>query len=163
MAIKEAYTTKELVSILGIAQQNVHARAKREGWQSQPRKGRGGGSEWFLSSMPESTRLAIRNAQEAKLLATTLSQTSTLPPSECNVEPTIVLDSKRQEKALLRADLLRCYISHQERYGFTVVAKQSFIIKYESGAYPYIYMTWWALYRGKPLNDGSRSRLSPQV
>ena len=58
--IKEAYTTQELMSVLGYSTvRSVLQRAKREGWQSRPRSGRGGGNEWLVSSMPESTRLAI--------------------------------------------------------------------------------------------------------
>ena len=41
--MKEAYTTQELVPLLGMTQQGVDKRAKREGWQSRPRAGRGGG------------------------------------------------------------------------------------------------------------------------
>ena len=57
--MKEAYTTQELAPLLGMTRQGVDCRAKREGWQSRPRAGRGGGNEWFVASMPESTRLAI--------------------------------------------------------------------------------------------------------
>lgn len=54
-----AYTTQELQTYLGIAIKNVLARATREGWSSRPRKGRGGGNEWLVSSMPKTTRKAI--------------------------------------------------------------------------------------------------------
>ena len=57
--MKEAYTTQELAPLLGMTRQGVDCRAKREGWQSRPRMGRGGGREWIVASMPESTRLAI--------------------------------------------------------------------------------------------------------
>ena len=57
--MKEAYTTQELAPLLGMTRQGVDCRAKREGWQSRPRAGRGGGREWLVDSMPESTRLAI--------------------------------------------------------------------------------------------------------
>lgn len=57
--MKEAYPTRELAPLLGMTRQGVDYRAKREGWQSRPRAGRGGGREWIVASMPEATRLAI--------------------------------------------------------------------------------------------------------
>lgn len=62
MTLKDAYTTQELVSLLGLAKSNTLSRAKRESWQSRPRVGRGGGSEWLVASMPEATRAALRLA-----------------------------------------------------------------------------------------------------
>ncbi|WP_081701787.1 DNA-binding protein [Oleidesulfovibrio alaskensis] len=57
---KDAYTTKELIAHLNLSQaKGVLAKAKREGWQSRPRKGRGGGNEWLVESMPKATRRAI--------------------------------------------------------------------------------------------------------
>lgn len=55
--VKEAYTTQEIARIWSVDASTVIRRAKREGWQSRPRAGRGGGNEWFVASMPESTRL----------------------------------------------------------------------------------------------------------
>lgn len=58
--MKDAYTTQELAPILGYRDRRiVLSRARREGWQSRPRAGRGGGHEWLVSSMPERTRLAL--------------------------------------------------------------------------------------------------------
>lgn len=57
--MKETYTTQELSGLFAISVKSIHMRAKREGWQSRPRAGRGGGREWTVASMPESTRLAI--------------------------------------------------------------------------------------------------------
>lgn len=59
MTLKDAYTTQELAPLLGITTRAVLDRAKRESWQSRPRAGRGGGSEWLVASMPEATRSAI--------------------------------------------------------------------------------------------------------
>ena len=47
--MKEAYTTQELAPLLGMTRQGVDCRAKREGWQSRPRAGRGGGREWLVT------------------------------------------------------------------------------------------------------------------
>ena len=57
--MKDAYTTQELAPLLGCSERNVRKRARREGWQSRPRAGRGGGHEWLVSSMPEKTRLTL--------------------------------------------------------------------------------------------------------
>ena len=54
------YTTKELMGLLGVTTHTTIIRqAKREHWQSRPRKGRGGGHEWLISSMPAKTRALI--------------------------------------------------------------------------------------------------------
>ena len=58
--MKDAYTTQELMQMAEIASRSsVIRRARREGWQSRPRAGRGGGHEWLVSSMPEKTRLTL--------------------------------------------------------------------------------------------------------
>lgn len=58
--MKDAYTTQELVQIFEFgARTSIPRRARREGWQSRPRAGRGGGHEWLVSSMPEKTRLTL--------------------------------------------------------------------------------------------------------
>ena len=62
MAMKDAYSTQEAAALLGITRQSVERRAIREGWQSRPRSGRGGGKEWLLASMPEATRIQIAKA-----------------------------------------------------------------------------------------------------
>ena len=57
--MKESYPTREIAALLGISLPGILKRAQREGWHSQPRKGQGGGHEWLVASMPETTRLAI--------------------------------------------------------------------------------------------------------
>ena len=83
MALKEVYSTLEASLLLGMAVKNLLQRAIREGWQSQPRKGRGGGHEWLLSSMPEETRIAIRAAEEQNALAACAAET----PLPCFLHP----------------------------------------------------------------------------
>lgn len=65
MESQAAYSTAEIASFLGVSRQAVDSRAKREGWQSRPRKARGGGNEWLLSSMPKATVDAVLRAQLA--------------------------------------------------------------------------------------------------
>lgn len=95
MEVKSAYTTKELVTLMGITRQAIDYRARRESWHSRPRAGRGGGSEWLLTSMPKDTRsaiaLALVSAQEisspanvsvpVNTSATAVNSLATLPPS----------------------------------------------------------------------------------
>lgn len=69
MVAREAYTTQNLTDVFSISRQAVEKRAKREGWQSVPRKGRGGGNLWLVSSMPAETRdllasLLLRKCEE---------------------------------------------------------------------------------------------------
>ena len=78
MALKEAYSTTELLSLLELSfSSSIIRRAEREGWQSQKCAGRGGGKEWLLSSMPEDTRLAIRAAEEKQAME--LAPATTVP------------------------------------------------------------------------------------
>lgn len=57
--MKDAYTTNEIADAFEVSVKNAIKRARREGWQSRPRAGRGGGHEWLVSSMPEKTRLTL--------------------------------------------------------------------------------------------------------
>ena len=135
MAIKEAYTTKELATLLDMkVSSSVVRRAQREQWQSRPRKGRGGGHEWLLSSMPEVTRIAIRTAEEQTALAE-CSSNSAVPVFSPSTS-TAILDDKRRYKALAKADLVRQYLTWQRRFGATKTQKQAFIMAYSGGAWP---------------------------
>lgn len=57
--MKDAYATNKIADAFEVSVKNAIKRARREGWQSRPRAGRGGGHEWLVSSMPEATRLAL--------------------------------------------------------------------------------------------------------
>ncbi len=48
--------------------QGVLLRAKKEGWTSRPRKGRGGGKEFHISSLPPETQRALRQKSPVKEL-----------------------------------------------------------------------------------------------
>ena len=62
MQMADAYSTREIITLLGISRQAIDKRAKREAWKSVPRLGRGGGYFWQVASMPPSTRDAIASA-----------------------------------------------------------------------------------------------------
>lgn len=82
--MKESYATREIAALLGISLPGLLKRAKREGWHSRARKGQGGGHEWLVSSMPETTRLAIA----AKVCASTKLLAAT-PPAASMAAPVI--------------------------------------------------------------------------
>ena len=48
--------------------QGVLLRAKKKGWTSRPRKGRGGGKEFHISSLPPETQRALRQQSPVKEL-----------------------------------------------------------------------------------------------
>lgn len=67
--MKDAYTTKQIAIALDVPVRTANRRAKRGGWPSRSRSGRGGGYEWLASGLPGDvkTALAVREAkQESK-------------------------------------------------------------------------------------------------
>jgi putative transposase len=137
--LREAYTTQELAILLGVSVKNLLLRAKREGWQSRKRIGRGGGKEWLVASMPESVRLAIQTAEARRALEREKALPPALPSGTMPVAAVdyswAVLDDKRRYRALAKADLVRLYIDWQKRHGATKHQKQAFIAAYLGGAW----------------------------
>ncbi|SHI74948.1 Mu transposase C-terminal domain-containing protein [Halodesulfovibrio aestuarii] len=135
--LKEAYTTRELASILGFSQpKGVLVRANRESWQARPRVGRGGGNEWLVSTMPEATRTALVSA-EARLV-----DQQAVQPTVPTLATAGVSDAKRK-KALARADLVVLYSEWiaKAEFGSKAVARDSFIQAYKGGAWPHLLET----------------------
>ncbi|WP_051182952.1 Mu transposase C-terminal domain-containing protein [Desulfocurvibacter africanus] len=64
--LKDVYSTKELADLLGTSERTIQRQAKAEGWQSRPRSGRGGGSEWITSALPIETRDKLAEALLAR-------------------------------------------------------------------------------------------------
>ncbi len=158
--MKDVYTATELGPLLGIAPRNVHEKAKREGWRSRPRSGRGGGFEWLVASMPEATRLAVRLAEQKALAATDASLPAPLSG------PVPELDAGRRRKALAKADVLRLYMEWQRRHGSTVKTKGDFILAYQGGAWPEVLaalgpkISWKSLERWKLSLERAESVLA---
>lgn len=141
MALKDAYTTQELAEILHLSRQAVSHRGKS--WLSRPRPGRGGGKEWLLSSMPEETRLAIRHAEEKRAVEQAAESAAPVATSQFHAASATgstwgraILDDRRREKALAKADLVRKYLEWQRKHGFTTAQKQAFVTAYHAGAWP---------------------------
>lgn len=103
MAVKEAYTTQDLVPLLKVSRQAIEKRIAREKWQARERA-RCGSREWLVSSMPEETRVAIRAAEEKQALA--LCPAPAPIPALSPSTTTAIMDDKRRYKALARADLV---------------------------------------------------------
>ena len=140
MALKEAYTSQALAPLLGLTRQGVDAQAKSGGWQFRPRKGRGGGKEWLVSSMPEATQQAIRTAEERRAIEEEAANSAALPAVTASQLPSptarqAIFDDKRRYKALAKADLLGLYLDWQAKHGSTIRQKQAFILAYQGGAW----------------------------
>lgn len=173
MSIKEAYTAQELSKLLGITAKSVLMRANpdRENWTPRPRVGRGGGHEWLLSSMPEATRLAIRQAEEARAVSAADGSMVPAVPSVSGVllTPTAsraILDDRRREKALAKADLLRKYLEWQRRHGAIRGQKEAFMLAYLGNAWPQLKaelgenVSWKSLERWKLEQERAGSVLA---
>lgn len=164
MALKEAYTTRELAEALCYSTtRSVFLRAEREAWQFRKRAGRGGGKEWLVSSMPEETRVAIRAAEEKQALA--LCPAPAPIPALSPSTTTAIMDDKRRYKALARADLVCQYLTWQRRHGATKVQKGEFIIAYKAGAWPKLLeevgpVSWQTLERWKLEQERAGSVLA---
>lgn len=117
MDAREAFASIELAALLGVSRQAVEKRAKREHWQARPRRGRGGGSEWLLSSMPKATVDVILTAQLADSGVDLPALTGGRAPA---IDP-------RQHATMRMADLSQLTASQRE----TVLARLAFIREVE--------------------------------
>ena len=155
MAVKDAYSTKELAALLGLVISSVTRKAVSEGWQSRPRPGRGGGNEWLVASMPECTQVAIRTAEERAAVAAMPVVPEVLPAYTPDpLSSPAILDDKRRYHALAKGDLLRLYLDWQRKHGTTTAQKDAFIWAYNGGAWPKIRaelgeVSWKSLERWK--------------
>ncbi|MDW0615964.1 Mu transposase C-terminal domain-containing protein [Mannheimia haemolytica] len=61
LSLKTHYSVYEIAKFIEKAPKNVDAQAKRENWQSQKRKGRGGGVEYELACLPQEIQTEIRS------------------------------------------------------------------------------------------------------
>lgn len=182
MTLKDAYDTQEIARFFDMTSRAALARAKRESWQSRPRSGRGGGSEWLVASMPEEMRLALESAMQRQLLDAARAErdieeaalpevvtgrlpalrdvTGLLPARNDATQTPAILDDKRRYRALAKADLVRLYIDWQRKHGATVWQKEVFVNAYLGGTWPKLLnefgerVSWKSLERWK--NDQSR-------
>lgn len=161
MAVKEVYTTQDLVPLFKVSRQAIEKRIARENWQAREPSSRGS-REWLVSSMPEDTRLAIRAAEEKQAME--LAPAATVPALSPTLT-TAIMDDKRRYQALARADLVCQYIGWQRRHGATKIQKGEFIVAYKAGAWPKLLeevgpVSWQTLERWKLEQERSGSVLS---
>jgi putative transposase len=118
MDAREAFTSRELAMLINRTERAIQIRAKRENWQARPRRARGGGSEWLLSSMPKATLDAIITAQLSE-------QGVSLPPAF--TARTAPDPDPRQEAVSRMADLSQYPKKDRE----TALARLAFIREIE--------------------------------
>ena len=128
-AAQTAYSGQKLAQFLGITERAVQIRAKRENWQSAPRPGRGGGSLWLLTSMPEKTRLAIAAAVVAQM-----AKEAERPSKTQTVNTISKLTPSKQDRAEARAMAVQMARRFAEQSGQSrTVAYEVFAWRYNSG------------------------------
>lgn len=160
--IRKWFAVKDLAGLPGMpnAIKNIIAKAKRESWKSRPRKGRGGGREYHISSLPLETRLELDKNEiteaikdvESDMLA--LAPESPAPPAVrkgkipiCNLPYNNVRETPAEKqypnippepiykKAMTKAGLLQAYLDHLKKAprGTKTRARQEFIDAYNTG------------------------------
>lgn len=115
--VKAAFTTKEVAVLLGIALKNVIARAKREGWLSRSRQGRGGGNEWLLESMPEVTRQSIAAAIANNIAKADAKQYPGIASELFTVNTARAIPEHKRERAAARAFVVNMARGFQQASG----------------------------------------------
>lgn len=131
--MEESYTTKELAACLGISRQGVDWRARRESWSSRPRAGRGGGREWLVSSMPESTRLALAASLAGQAIPVSAGDAPALATCSPSVSP-LTLRGAAMDRAQARSAVVLAYRSFTVNSGMTPSkAAEAFAVRYNAG------------------------------
>uniref|UniRef100_UPI0004854FF6 DNA-binding protein n=1 Tax=Maridesulfovibrio bastinii TaxID=47157 RepID=UPI0004854FF6 len=123
------YSTAEIAQCIELTVMTVTRRAKREGWPSRARSGKGGGKEYAFDGLPESVQTAILKAEAEKAPAIQI---------EDNKGPRLEnLSDKKRATALARADLVALYTDHIDRAtrGSKTDARAKFISAYQAGAW----------------------------
>jgi putative transposase len=161
--LKDAYTTKEMKAVLGVTVKSVHARAKREIWQSKPREAQGGGYEWLVATMPEGTRHEIRNYFERAARAEARKNNPPVPLS-LPVAPED-LDEKRLAKGRAKEDLRNLYLGWLKQRGRSKKQKDLFITAYKGGMWPEILRlvgstSWKSIERWKVRTERTQSPIA---
>ena len=79
------YAATDLAGLPGLpgTDRNIRARAERDGWQSRPRVGRGGGNEYSFSSLPPVTQAALLLRERPAPVAA--RRRNTLAPSDAHL------------------------------------------------------------------------------
>ncbi|MBP8699724.1 MAG: Mu transposase C-terminal domain-containing protein [Syntrophorhabdaceae bacterium] len=182
--MKEWFSAKELAGISGMpeTERGVQKKAKKCLWLSRPRKGKGGGREYHISSLPKDTRTHLMFSITE---TPAISATPILTPSHITVLPdkapafpiserAPIIPSSTPEKArriaLARMDLVRLWQNYRKTHNKATDADKEFISGYNTGnLYPAIHailgdVSHQTLYRWKSFLEETEdwTRLVPQ-
>ncbi len=161
---REWFSARDLAGLIGLpgTVRGITKKARREGWRSQPRsKGKGGGREYHVSSLPLEARLELAKREVAgvkKNSAPDLDAEKALAPTApgeiipadtpYNNEVSESQDNQTPEKtypsippapifnkAMAKAGLLQAYLDHlrQAPRGRKTKARKEFVEAYNSG------------------------------
>ncbi|WMW66629.1 Mu transposase C-terminal domain-containing protein [Nitratidesulfovibrio liaohensis] len=120
------------------AESSITRRAQREGWRSRPAKRRGGGHEWLVASMPETTRVAIQIA-EAKACAAQLEKRQAAEARreellQHRARAMATLTAKERARAEAKATVYRAWLDYEKECGLgRTEALASFCAIYNNG------------------------------
>lgn len=135
--MQEWYSAKELSILNGMPKtpQGVTFWANKNSVESRPRKGRGGGKEYHISSLPEETKIALALA-DTNSKALVLSQESAMPvKADPLPSPDAIIPDWSNNIGLCRYRIVmewRAYICKNKNLKKTV-ATQDFLAAYHSG------------------------------
>ncbi len=127
--MKEWLSARELAGMPGllITRRRVTEMAKREGWKKQKRPGRGGGWEYYLSTLPEDTQKHISDAAMASIKA--MFPAPDLPPLSPPARKKHVVTQRERES--LWNTFARKNIDQQKRARRALTAVQMLCRMYE--------------------------------
>ncbi|MEX2524460.1 MAG: transposase family protein [Gammaproteobacteria bacterium] len=124
-------TTKEAASLLGVNQRTVQLRARREGWRSRPRIGRGGGREYHTDDLPLPTSQPDDRKESLKQ---TTEQSFSLRNIESGLRDVQGLSTSQQQRLNARLTIVRTWQQYHRNSGLKQVASQyKFAEQYNAG------------------------------
>lgn len=135
---KDAYSTKELVDLLGISQPAITKRARRQEWSVKKRAKKLGGPEWLVASMPEATRVAIQVAEARacaeQLVRETVQAERTAEVRRHTARAMADLTERERKRAEAKALVYRAWLDYAKVCGLSrTAAMNAFCTLYNSG------------------------------
>ncbi|MDD5044830.1 MAG: transposase [Candidatus Omnitrophica bacterium] len=151
--VKEWYTAKELAGLPGMPNTDsaVVRKAKNKNWQSRKRRGKGGGKEYHIASLPNETRKSLANIFnssspaalagkiEAKKLALAddILQMKNQREAEDRLEKACMAPSSEKERDRVRSMILADWEMYRKVSGEPVKkSMRSYTLLYKMGSRP---------------------------